>query len=101
MRVKDGSVNLEGLESVVRDKLAVMEATRASALKVLLAGEIVVTSAKDGKHGDGSLHYQGRAVDLRTRDFTDIWASKLRMALGKDWDVVIESDHVHCEFDQK
>ena len=72
MRAKDASVNLEGLVPEVRDKLAVMEAARASALKVLLAGEMTVTSARDGVHGVNSLHYAGCAVDLRIRDFTDL-----------------------------
>ena len=101
MQRKDGSVNLEGLVPEVREKLAVMEAARASALKVLLAGEMVVTSARDGVHGVNSKHYTGEAVDLRIRDFTDMWKQYLQKALGKDWDVVIEQDHLHLEWDPK
>ena len=101
MKTKDGSVNLEGLVPEVREKLEVMEAARASALKVLLAGEMTITSAKDGVHGTNSLHYAGRAVDLRIRDFTDMWKMYLQKALGKDWDIVIEPDHIHVELDKK
>ena len=101
MRVKDGSVNLDGLEQVVKDALPVMEICRRTALHVLSSGEMVVTSVRDGKHKEHSLHYVGQAVDLRTRDFTDMWAHYLRNALGKDWDVVVESDHIHVEYDPK
>ena len=101
MRTKDGSVNLEGLESTVRDALSVMETCRRTALKVLSSGEMVVTSARDGKHREHSLHYVGQAVDLRTRDFVDMWVQYLRQALGEDWDVVAEKDHIHCEYDPK
>ena len=101
MRAKDGSVNVTDLEQVVKDALPLMETTRANAARIISMGEMVVTSGKDGKHGENSLHYKGRAVDLRTRDFTDIWATKLRMALGKGWDVVVESDHIHVELDDR
>ena len=118
MRVKDGSVNIADLEQVVKDALSVIEKARASALKVLSSGEMVITSGKDGKHGKDSLHYKGRAVDLRTRDFTDMWAQYLRNALSKDWDIVIEpgatmkcpkcsqiipvpAPHLHAEYDPK
>ena len=101
MRTKDGSVNLEGLDQVVKDALPVMETCRRTALKVLSSGEMVVTSARDGKHKDNSLHYVGKAVDLRIRDYVDTWAMYLHNTLGKDWDVVIESDHIHVEYDPK
>ena len=101
MRRKDGSVNLDGLHQTVKDALPTMEQARTSALKLLLAGEMIVTSARDGKHGINSLHGDGLAVDLRTRDFTDAWAQYLRNALGAGWDVVVESDHIHVERDPK
>jgi len=72
----------------------------------LLATECVVTSVADGKHGTNSLHYKGRAFDLRTRDipiairptlFADLCA-RLR-PLG--FDVIDEEDHFHCEYDPK
>ena len=67
--------------------------------------ELVITSAKDGKHGRGSLHYVGLAVDLRTKHLTnqqkvDITID-LRQALGAQFDVVSEKDHLHVEFQPK
>jgi hypothetical protein len=65
----------------------------------------VVTACTDGRHGNGSLHYVGAAVDLRLPsrilgDAADLaMVQDLRAALGTEWDVVLETDHLHCEFD--
>ena len=67
--------------------------------------ELVVTSAIDGKHSRGSLHYAGAAVDLRTRHLSLEATKKVRdtlaRALGQDYDVVREKDHIHLEFQPK
>ncbi len=65
----------------------------------------VITSGRDSKHGAGSLHYLGHALDLRIRDMTAYTATKayerLRDRLGAQYDVVLESTHIHVEFDPK
>jgi hypothetical protein len=64
--------------------------------------DLVVTACIDGKHSAGSLHYAGQAVDLRTCDVAADVRPKLvaRMSecLGEDYDVVLEADHIHLEF---
>jgi hypothetical protein len=64
-----------------------------------------VTSGNDGEHMAGSLHYTGMALDFRTRDLLPadkkVAVDRLRWRLGGDFDVVLEVDHVHIEFDQK
>lgn len=66
---------------------------------------IVITSALDGKHSRGSKHYVGQAIDLRTRDITkeqsEAWRNSVALALGSEYDVVLERDHLHIEFDPK
>ena len=66
-------------------------------------GDVVVTSIKDGTHSANSLHYDGLAFDLRTRHMDKgqvaAAAEALAIALGKDYDVVIEGDHLHVEYD--
>lgn len=68
-------------------------------------GEAVITSGVDGTHGRGSRHYSGMAVDLRTHNISEgnrtYAAERLREALGAQYDVVLEADHVHVEFDPK
>ena len=68
--------------------------------------ELVVTSINDGKHGDNSYHYRGLAFDCRTRYFSspqmaDDVAFAVRRKLGRLYDVVVESDHIHVEFDER
>ena len=67
--------------------------------------DIVVTSAVDGAHGFGSLHYVGYAVDVRiweiVNDFLPQFTEGLSEALGEEFDVVLESDHLHIEFQPK
>jgi hypothetical protein len=79
---------------------------------------LTVTSGTEGRPGDGvhkhdSLHYTGNAFDCRIWVFkkadgqnTDMAkvntvAKQIREALGKDYDVLVEADHIHIEYDPK
>ncbi|HYE91668.1 MAG TPA: hypothetical protein VEA38_11640 [Terriglobales bacterium] len=68
-------------------------------------GELVVTSITDDAPGrvPGSLHPKGFAFDIRTRDLTDTLrrelAQTIALRLGADYDVVLEADHIHVEYD--
>ena len=76
-----------------------------------LRKDLTVTSITDGKHSVNSLHYQGRAIDLRVKDDETglpfdgrhqlIAVRELRRHLGKDYDVVLEPTHIHVEYDPK
>jgi hypothetical protein len=65
----------------------------------------VITSCSDGRHGPNSLHYKGMALDLRTSNLRPEQLhpvfNALKTALGVQFDTVMESDHIHCEFDPK
>lgn len=65
----------------------------------------VITSWMDGKHINGSKHFSGLALDFRTRILTESekhrFTQALRDELGRDFDVVLESDHLHVEYDPK
>ncbi|RLC84240.1 MAG: hypothetical protein DRI93_03245 [Aquificota bacterium] len=65
--------------------------------------EAVITSTYEGNHSPSSLHYANLAVDIRLpkklspAEITQ----ELRDALGSDYDVVLERDHIHIEYDPK
>ena len=65
----------------------------------------VITSGSDGKHGPNSLHYKGKALDLRIntipQELLPTVHKELKWALGPQFDLVLEPDHFHVEFDPK
>lgn len=67
--------------------------------------ELVLTAGLDGEHMTNSLHYVGKAVDLRTKYFNvatqKVVARELRKRLGSQYDVVFHKTHIHVEFDPK
>ena len=66
--------------------------------------ELVVTSALDGTHSAGSLHYYGYALDFRSRYFSEedkiIVSNKLRKRLGSDYDIIVHKTHIHVEYNR-
>jgi len=97
MKVKDG-VSLFGLKIEMR--IVLKEADR---IWKSYGHELVVTSTTDGVHSAGSYHPYGYAVDLRTNYFgeleVDAVAQELRNILSFFYDVVVESTHIHVEYD--
>ena len=67
--------------------------------------DAIVTSGDEGAHGSGSLHFVGLAVDLRTRTLEPGDRGNVRFelseALGEGFDVVLEGDHIHLEYQPK
>lgn len=98
--IKPG-VNLKGISPEIVIALQVAESIYA---KHDIEGGLVVTSALDSKHKRGSKHYIGNAVDIRTRtvpndDLKLLISEEIAAALGNEYDVVLESTHIHIEFD--
>ena len=63
---------------------------------------LTLTSAREGNHGRHSHHYKGLAIDLRVWDIADsvnIYQRYLQEALGPDYQVIVEPDHLHVEYD--
>ena len=75
------------------------------AFNLVIHHDAIVTYTTNGKHMNGSLHYVGLAVDLRTRDMTSsqrsATVSELKGALGTMFDILDEVDHIHVEYDPK
>lgn len=97
MRLKDHSVVPSGLHPRLVEALFI-----ADDLHRLATGkELVITSLRDGKHKTGSKHYSGEAADLRIHYLPrpDIWSNELAAKVGPDFDVLLEGDHIHVEYD--
>lgn len=66
---------------------------------------MTITSILDGKHSTNSLHYEGRAFDIRTHDKSEAvnkhLFNELKRELDFICDIVFEKDHIHVEFQPK
>lgn len=100
MRLKDASVSTRQIRPELVIALMVADSVYREYGK-----ELVVTSLNDARHKHGSLHYSGSAADLRTHYFTtselEMVYSELRASLSDDYDVVLEGDHIHLEYQPK
>lgn len=91
----------------------------------MIGDTVLIISANDGRHSSAaSLHYrdrafdvrcfgdrtagirfspglEARAVELQQRQFSRLWVERLKTRLGKNFDVVLEADHIHLEHDPK
>ena len=96
MLIKAG-VDISRLKPEIRKKLNVM----AQIVWEREKQELVITSTYEGVHSASSLHYTHLAVDIRSGDHKDEVKDWLDKWLGKDYDIVLEGDHIHIEFDPK
>ena len=96
MLIKAG-VDISRLRPEIRKKLNMI----ASIVYESEAMELVITSTYEGSHSEGSLHYANLAVDIRRNAFGNEVRGDLRNQLGSDYDVVLEADHIHIEYDPK
>jgi len=96
VKVKDTSVNIQDLDDRLKTILPILDIIYEE-----FKTELVITSGRDGKHGLNSLHYQGLAVDLRTWNLLATVVARIRAELGSDFEVILEKDHIHIEYDPK
>jgi len=99
MKIKAG-VDLNGLRPEILIALII-----ANDLYSKLGKELEITCGVDGKHGYGSLHYVGLAVDIGFKELNphqkETIVSDLKKKLGPQYDVVLEATHIHIEFQPK
>lgn len=101
MKTKDKTVNLNGLVYPLNTKLYDIE--RCIQIREGEEYSMTITSACDGKHMENSKHYSGNAIDIRTFDMNFAIYNKhlIQNILGNDYDVVLEDNHIHIEYDPK
>lgn len=82
----------------------------------LIEDTLVLTSVRDGVHSSRSLHYADLAFDIQwageilgsiiaagpnaRREEAERWSHRIRQALGRGWDIVLEDTHIHIERDR-
>jgi len=100
MKIKDSTVEVAGIRPEMIIALMIAKEVYDDE-----GEELIITSALDGKHSETSLHYSGCALDIRTRYFSKEQAERVRKEiaanLGIDYDVILENDHMHIEFQPK
>ena len=92
----------EGVRTVgIRPEIS-LAATVAYTVYKDMGYDCVITSLVDGTHSPTSLHYAGSAMDLRTRHLPQGVDAQIKTvledALGEDYDIILESTHIHVEF---
>ena len=103
MRLKNG-VSIRGIKPEM-----VLALTIAAKVYERYGLTLTITAVTDGKHRPGSLHYVGLAADLRlpgspadpTPPTSKELVANLQKALGSEFDVVLEADHIHVEYQPK
>lgn len=112
MKIKDGvctsaTVVRNGIETNIHpsDEIKAAWTIADEISQKVSKKECVVTSILDGKHKKGSKHYTGNAFDMRTYIYTvpeikEI-IQRLKDELGRNYDVVLEGNHIHVEYDPK
>lgn len=108
MRLKEG-VLCAGLHPKIVEAMCKVSALYA--VSKITGVRACITSVMDSRHSGQSLHYKGRAFDVRTwRDSQgnqmlpnekEALADRIRDVLGEGYDVVVESTHIHIEYDPK
>ena len=74
-----------------------IEEARRKLEKLASPHDLIVTSARDSKHGTGSYHMSGRAFDVRKKGLT---LHGIREVLGlAKFDIVPHDTHFHIEYD--
>jgi len=96
MLIKAG-VDISRLNRNIRRALHVAETAYSEDSELF-----IVTSTYEGTHGAGSLHYSNDAFDSnRPKKNPKGVAKNIKSRLGPDYDVVLEHDHIHVEYDPK
>lgn len=64
--------------------------------------DLIVTSTYEGTHSPSSLHYDDNAIDIDDPpEYKQAMTDDIKNLLGRDFDVILEKDHIHIEYDPK
>lgn len=67
--------------------------------------DLTITAGIDGAHMRASKHFCGNAWDMRSSNIPTsdlgVVRDECQKACGDDYDIIIEADHLHGEYDPK
>ncbi len=64
--------------------------------------DLIVTSTYEGTHSAASLHYCDEAIDIDDPPSEkEEMVEDIKKELGPGFDVILEKDHIHIEYDPK
>lgn len=90
-------VDISRLNREIRRALGIVEKIYAENSE-----ELIITSTFEGMHSARSLHYGNDAFDMRyPLKFSGTIIGGVRRAVGPEYDLVEEDDHIHLEYDPK
>lgn len=104
IRFKDGVRTSLGVHEKIFSALAIADSFAVNGHLKDGSEGIVVTSLMDGTHSPASLHYKGRAADIRIWNLEDPKEFVIQFALllgFSEYDVILEGNHIHVEFQPK
>jgi len=96
MLIKAG-VDISRLRPEIRKKLSEI----ARIVWNISKEELVITSTYEGNHSEGSLHYANQAIDIRNSKKPGELRQEIAKRLGNDYDILLETSHIHIEYDPK
>jgi len=102
MKLKDSTVSIKGFKPELTFALHIIDQIMKEQ-----GQEAMITSGSEEttRHGKTSLHYDGKAADLRSRWFSNPRSilALCKEALGHnlDIDMILESNHFHLEYQPK
>lgn len=101
MEVKKG-VDVTGLHPMMLLSIIIIN----DLFREIVGAEAIITSGREGKHSHASFHYSGLALDWRTRhlDPTQVQIAVREMKKKLEpmgFDVILESSHIHVEYQPK
>ena len=96
---KDHNVTLENCDTTVMEALC----AAASVWKRYGVRYLTIASASEPAHPDTSPHFLGYAVNLLSRSLPNVFAmaDDLRQLLDDDFDVLVNADHIHIEYNPR
>ena len=101
MKIKSTNVIINNLRDEIKYKLPLI----AKTIQWMEGKDYIptITSGNDGKHKANSLHYKNLAIDIRTKDmrFKEGNTLRIRKSLVNKYDVILEKDHIHIEYDPR